>query len=324
MDPLVTRLFARFADRISNKTLNSLYRLIDLYLCLLWLAVKIRWDARTRRVYVVVSLFQAFNAYEAFFRLIRSRCHLSVIVHDAVELKHSYPSFIMSDRDRMLGCAHRLLVHNKYSVEVMQRLGKPIDMFPFPPMRPVVPGMPTGARTERRHFVFVGHLRPEKGVGTLVDCWRRLPNDVRCKGWLTIAGSPAGDTGLDFSELPDSTVLLGFVEEPAFVKLILEADYMVFPYRGGTNSGVYSVASSLGRPSITSRIPVFVQSEFYDESLSFESEPGLTRLIGALIEDDNALKVHQDRVQSIVGHANENFERFFTERSQFFTPATDR
>jgi glycosyltransferase involved in cell wall biosynthesis len=121
-------------------------------------------------------------------------------------------------------------------------------------------------------FLFIGSMRPEKGVDILLQAWElvRSRNDA-CV--LTIAGHvPKGcdyafGDGLD----PRLTVIAEFLDDDRFGRLIGEADCVVLPYTRGTNSAVASSVLAAGRDLIVSDIPMFINNELIPQFSFFKS-----------------------------------------------------
>lgn len=265
----VIRLFGRFTKYIPSGRLRQLYKCLDLYICFAWIIYILRRSEETQRPIVFVQFFQSFHAYKWLFSRIRPYCTLVVTVHDAVELEHSYPAIIMSSRDEILKCAHILLVHGSESINKLSYLGKPIVDIPFPLMTSEVSFKISKVSIGKIvKFLFIGHIRPEKGVDVLIEAWRRIPEEILERATLTIAGTYNQSMGIDFSGLRNCTLMLEYLDDQQFEELIRDCHYVVMPYRGGTNSGVLSIAAAFGRPCITTRIPVFLSSPFNEEQLS--------------------------------------------------------
>ena len=77
--------------------------------------------------------------------------------------------------------ADRLIVHNENSIEDLQTVfgisGDKVRRFPFPIYDSSGMGFPRAdvlAETGQYRFLFIGHLRQEKGVGVLLEAWARF------------------------------------------------------------------------------------------------------------------------------------------------------
>lgn len=315
----VYRLFGRLSLLIGPRALQSLYKWLDLYLCFLRIWISLRRRSRGRRMVVVVSLFQSFRAYKWLFRRLQPLGELVVIVHDAVEHAQSYPAVVMSPRLDILAYAHRLVAHSNDAKRSLERYGLPVSVMPFPPMKPVSSGRQRRLIGDRLRFLFIGHIKPEKGVDRLVRVWRSLPESVLQRCALTIAGSLSAEALPDFGGLKNANIMIGFLGEEEFVGIIEDADCLVFPYTGGTNSGVYSISCSMAKPSIVSSLPVFSESPFYPASLSFDGDDGLTKRILEVVEQPSYLVEMSEAMHAIWRKADADFDAFF-EYNDPFTP----
>tara|TARA_R110002167_G_scaffold3623_4_gene17663 strand:+ start:26427 stop:27119 length:693 start_codon:yes stop_codon:yes gene_type:complete len=191
----------------------------------------------------------------------------------------------MTNRDRLLKYSDVLIVHNEQSEKELNYLNVPLLKMPFPLMVSNFRLDPLQERQSRDkvRFLFIGHIRKEKGVSALIHAWKSLPDDLVSKAELTIAGNNAADDPIDISGLINCVAKIGYISDDEFSELILRSHYVVMPYIGGTNSGVLSVATALRRPSITSKLPIFTESQFYEEELSFSESHSLCDLLGEII-----------------------------------------
>lgn len=280
----VIRIFDHLSRFIPWKFAQQAYKCLDLYVCFAWLAIVIRLRGRKQRLFVFVQFFQSFHAYEWLFRQINRHCTLIVTVHDAVELSHNYPALLMSPRDDIVKHAHILIVHGAESVQKLSYLSKPTFQMPFPLMMDEKGSIASADKAAGIvRFLFIGHIRIEKGIDDLVNVWRNLPEEILKCASLTIAGTYNTNLNIDFSALKNCRLIFDYLDENQFVELISDCHYVVMPYRGGTNSGVLSVATALNRPCITSRIPLFSNSPFFEEQLSFFDLTEFSKLLKTTI-----------------------------------------
>ena len=78
--------------------------------------------------------------------------------------------------------------------------------------------------SKKKKFLYVGHIRSEKGVPLLIEAWRALSVG---NSELTIAGNIVSE-GISKEALdPPDTVRfeLGYVQDLRMVQLMLEADF---------------------------------------------------------------------------------------------------
>jgi glycosyltransferase involved in cell wall biosynthesis len=143
--------------------------------------------------------------------------------------------------------------------------GRPTASHPLPP--PEIGPLPTrdDARVgldlprDRRVALFLGLIRPYKGVDLLLDALARLP---RSSDWfLVVAGEPWGDSEARLRRqvhdlgLGDRVRLaFGWVPEREVPTLLAAADLVVLPYRSGSQSAVAPLAMAAGVPVLSTRV----------------------------------------------------------------------
>jgi glycosyltransferase involved in cell wall biosynthesis len=190
-----------------------------------------------------------------------------LICHDVVPfaLPDQNLDEMIRKRAKFYRLADRLVVHNRNSVEDLLTTfgvqGDRIRQFPFPlfDLSPIQPRdvheVPASTRTR---FLFLGHLRPEKGLDVLLEAWLRL-HAMHPDAELVIAGNLPRGSVYDFKAIERCNVrlVLRFVSDEEYVALIQQSDCVVLPYRRGTNSGVTSTVLALRRCLIVSDIPMF-------------------------------------------------------------------
>ena len=117
----------------------------------------------------------------------------------------------------------------------------------------------TGLPANRRIALFLGLIRPYKGLDLLLQAMAGLPPS---EDWtLVVAGEPWGDLGPQLQRqvaregLGDRVLLrLGWVPEGEVPVLLAAADVVVLPYRRGSQSAVAPMALAHGVPVVTTRV----------------------------------------------------------------------
>ena len=159
-----------------------------------------------------------------------------------------------------------------------------------------------GLSDDERIVLFVGQLRPYKGVDELLDVWpelrRRRPTarlhiaglvDDRDRVWWgRMRGrlEGLGDQGLVWSE--------GFVDDEELPTLFAAAHVLALPYRRILTSGSAILAWGLGRAVVAPRMGCF-QDDFEDPALRLYASGSYDGLIGAL---ERALDTPPERAES--------------------------
>ena len=226
--------------------------------------------ARKRPMAVFYALSSNLTPELIFLLILRAfGVRTYVICHDVVPFvaAHENRTFKNAQRRQFYRFASKLICHNRRSiVELTESYGiasERIEYVPFPIMD--IAGLAKAGGAAPSHeagprFLFIGHVRAEKGVNILVRAWREAqPSMVGAK--LVIAGQvPHGVEICADAENPGLVLIDRYIGEAEYVRLIAEADFVVFPYIAGTNSGVLSNVVSLGKPVIVSDIAMFPES----------------------------------------------------------------
>ena len=149
---------------------------------------------------------------------------------------------------------------------------------PFPVMDPAfldkgIKVLRSPELSEGRRFLFVGHLRREKGIDVLLKAWQRV--QIECPDCsLTVAGNLPNGEILDLTGLNPSKVrVIGrYLSDEEYVQLINDTDCVILPYKRGTNSGIPGTVLVLERGLIVSDIPMFRNNTLIPLASFFASE----------------------------------------------------
>ena len=112
---------------------------------------------------------------------------------------------------------------------------------------------------DRRVALFLGLIRPYKGVDLLLEAAAGLPAG---SDWLiVVAGEPWGDLGGRLEQQADGLDLSGrvrldlrWVPEPQVSTFLAAADVLVLPYRRGSQSAVAPMALAQGVPVLSTAV----------------------------------------------------------------------
>jgi glycosyltransferase involved in cell wall biosynthesis len=141
----------------------------------------------------------------------------------------------------------------------------PVASYPFPPTDVGPMPSPDDARAAlgvpegRRVALFLGLIRPYKGVDLLMEAMARLAPE---EDWLLIvAGEPWGKLGEEITDqvrrlgIGDRVGLrFGWVPEAEVTGLLAAADLVVLPYRSGSQSAVAPLALGAGVPVLCTAV----------------------------------------------------------------------
>lgn len=280
-----TKLFNHFSDLVKNKLLKKVFVFFEMTLNFLYIFLKLLLEINLEKK-IIVSLYQPFITYKFLFFLLKyTNTKICITVHDLIPLKSNYPKFILCDQDSLLKSADMFIVHNEHSRKGLAKYNKNIYYFRFP-LLILKPSIPKAKAKCRISILFVGNLRREKGIETLISAWKLFTQENNY-AHLTIAGSNGHRLKFDFTGLKNFTYVDEYLSDQKYADLIEECDYGILPYTGGTNSGVLSTFASLNKPVITSDILLFRDSEFSLNELKFETSnsKSLAKLLGDLMID---------------------------------------
>ena len=167
----------------------------------------------------------------------------------------------------VLNRCEALFTHAMYLEDRLTELGygQPMASHPLPMTEPrPLPDRnearrAVGEEGERRIALFLGLIRPYKGVDLLLEAVAQLPAD---SDWtLIVAGEAWGDLGADIERRAREKDLanrvrmrLGWVPEGEVPALLAAADLVVLPYRAGSQSAVAPMALAAGVPVLSTRV----------------------------------------------------------------------
>jgi glycosyltransferase involved in cell wall biosynthesis len=202
---------------------------------------------------------------------------------------------------RVLGASQALFTHAR---ALAAGLGdafpsKPVGFAKLPAVGRMTPPDAAASRAalglpdHRRVALFVGLIRPYKGVDLLVEAAAELPPD---SDWLVvIAGEPWGGLGDRLRRQVESLGLgdrvrldLRWIPESELSGLLAAADLAVLPYRRGSQSAVAPMALAHGTPVLTTAVggvPEIVRNDVNGVVVEPGSPAALAAALQALDRD---------------------------------------
>jgi glycosyltransferase involved in cell wall biosynthesis len=116
-----------------------------------------------------------------------------------------------------------------------------------------------GFPLDRKIALFLGLIRPYKGVDLMIDALARQPGG---SGWmLVVAGEPWGELGSAIEEQvrhlgaePRIQLRLGWLPETEIPRYLAASDLVVLPYRSASQSAVAPLALAAGIPVLSTRV----------------------------------------------------------------------
>ena len=255
--------------------LRNPIRYIELIYALFVIYIKI---LRRKPQIVNYSFIGVFTPVLLFLKLIKktTKCKLILTCHDVMPFANNYQTLSKQEkmRKKAFQMADYLLTHNQNSAkELHHSFGIPTQKIlrhSFPIMDMNILFHQHAATDNKCDFLFLGHLRKEKGVEVLMEAWK-LFHDKHPDAQLCVAGH--APFGFDTAPYKDMNILfkLQFLSDEQYYSLASSAKCIVLPYIKGTNSGVVSTLVTLGKCVITSDLEMFQSNPLLDKNLMFES-----------------------------------------------------
>lgn len=293
------RLFDFISSKVPFSFLKKVSKYFEMWFSFLIITTYLTFFVKGKKL-VLISLYQTFNTYLVLVKLLRlSGIEVAIIVHDLIPLHSNYPKIVMAKQENILRNSNYLIVHNNHSKSGLIHYNILIYQFRFPLLKPYnFKPKPINSRSLK--FLFLGHVRKEKGIDLLLDAWKmvsKMGHDIE----LTIAGKGPKDIDLEISELQSIKRINKYLSDTDYFNLIHQCDYGVLPYTGGTNSGVLSTFTTLSKPVITSNILLFRESKLTTHELEFEagSAESLAIILNKLILDKDRSKQLKKNVNKI-------------------------
>lgn len=186
------------------------------------------------------------------------RARIVLTVHDP-QLHEGEDSLLF----RLLDSVNRIRVHGYVLLNETQREGFIARRQLDPDAVTVIPlgvfdDLPQSSAAQntdsRRDLLFIGRIRPYKGIGVLLRAFRDAKIDPSIR--LVIAGDGAfsAEESALLREVAhrDVRVINRWLEPEEIPELVAQARFVVLPYTSATQSGIVPLSSAFGVPAIAS------------------------------------------------------------------------
>ncbi|MBQ9204156.1 MAG: glycosyltransferase family 4 protein [Prevotella sp.] len=272
------KVFFKWTEMGHGKKLGALrnpIRYIELLYALTVIYIHI---FRHKPEIVNYSLIGVFAPVLFFLKLIKktTRCKLILTCHDVMPFENTVQSVTKQEQMRKEGfdLADYLLVHNQNSANELKKSfhiqPEKIRCHPFPIMDMRKIYHQQSAAQKKYDFLFMGHLRKEKGIQILLEAWQLFHHN-HPDATLCIAGfAPFGFDKSKYSGL-NINFILQFLSDEEYFELGNTAHCVILPYTKGTNSGVVSTLITLNGNIITSDLDMFRSNSLLSPELMFEN-----------------------------------------------------
>ena len=156
---------------------------------------------------------------------------------------------------------------------------------------------PKNFETKKFDYLFVGWIRPEKGVDILLDAWMKYKQKINNKK-LIIAGKISSFNQLKYnlSELESNNIIFKneYIDDQYMAELMSLSKYLVLPYKQGTNSGFPLIAIQNGCIPLVSNIDMFTEMNYLSKRCYFE-----VNNIESLVEKFNQLEQKEIKIDKL-------------------------
>jgi glycosyltransferase involved in cell wall biosynthesis len=237
-----------------------------------------------------------FTAWLRLMRLLGMR--LVWTAHNVLPLAPVFADDLRARR-RLVAACDLVIAHSQATLKELAAHGmvpRRAAVIPHGPFtQPAAPELvrTPGEGQQARQFLFLGKIRPYKGVDTLLEAFAALPGEL--DAYLTVAGECADQalaaqlTGLAARSPGRVTLRLEWVSDQEASRLLQQADVVVLPYRHITTSGSGMLALGHGRPLVVPDLPGL--AELPDDAVTRYdgTAQGLGRALAGIIAADAAV-----------------------------------
>lgn len=306
------KIFFKFTDlghSVVKGKIRLVLRLFELIFALTYVYICILVE---RPQVVNFSLIGHMFPIPQFLRMVRmtTKCKIILTCHDVIpfQVGHQSAESQMNARHKLLQLGEYLLVHNLNSQKEL------VEYFEVDPPKIIMHGFPimdlrklmsNHAKVEKTiDFLFIGHLRKEKGIEVLLEAWVAFHKIVP-EAKLVIAGN--APFGLDITKYDNLNIEfhLHFLSDAEYCNYVESSRYVILPYTRGTNSGIISTVLSLGTKVITSDISMFQNNPLVSKADMFKT--GDSKSLSELLEYKYKL-VDVDHSEETLAEYRKKFE----------------
>lgn len=187
-------------------------------------------------------------------------CH-NLYDHDVTILGQKIPDKVLRiTSERLLKVADGYLVHSsidaQHLTKVIGKFNKPIITRSLP--SPTGLPKPTNKKVinKKLELLFIGFIRPYKGVDILIEAYSKLSQVDRDRIHLNIVGETWGNKDQLINQLDQLNIShnLTYVSTQEMVNYVNKSDLVVLPYKSASASAVIPLAYHLNKPVIATKV----------------------------------------------------------------------
>jgi glycosyltransferase involved in cell wall biosynthesis len=282
------RIFFRYSDLAAGNVLRNFnffrlcVRAIEYCLATLEIYYFIKKSRSSILIYAL-SRNTIFDDLAIFLYKKICRCKVIIIAHDVFPFgtNSKFYAKILQRRFKLFSLADELIVHSNGAKKSLEHFFSnssiKIHNFPFPIFNLkdfLIEGQFFNNLVDKDYFLFIGHIREEKGIDLLLDSWS---NSIE-HHYLVIAGLWPKELYRKYESIirENRSIILinNYLEDCDMVNLIRGSKCVVLPYKFGTNSGILSMCIGLGKHVLVSNILMFKDYfDYYNISVFNLKEP---------------------------------------------------
>lgn len=209
-----------------------------------------------------------------FLKIVKlvSDARIVVTCHDVLPFGwNGCNSTEMKNRKKVFDFVDYLLVHNKSSKTTLVKYFNVEEnkiLYHRFPIQDLLKLHDIKNNEKVYDFLFIGHLREEKGIKFLLEVWREF-HSVCNNATLCIAGRNISNINIDNYNNLNIFFKCYYIDDVEFVELVNSSKCVILPYLKGTNSGIASDVLSLGANIVTSDLPMFKENPLVDDDDMF-------------------------------------------------------
>lgn len=243
-------------------------------------------------------------------RFIKAGGSLIWTIHNSLSHEAPYPDLENQLRAEIATLASAIHVHSPKVPELLA------DSCPLPKEKlcigahgtfseayPKGPGLQAareklGIEPSKRVLLFLGQIRPYKGIMELVTTFKKLPPEIAATSVLIIAGQPVNLTPDELSQMKADNILLDLRRIPDSELGIYcdAADFMVLPYKNILTSGAAFLALGFNLPVLAPEIGILPEIILNNKN-GFTWKPDIKEGLFATLV--NALSMKSDDIKKL-------------------------
>ncbi len=231
-----------------------------------------------------------------------------IIAHDVIPFIFSYEDLEKKIKNRLkfFNFADRIIVHNDNSIYDLHNVLKISKLkihkikFPVFDLNYLNKNEQNEFSLPKDYFLFIGHLREEKGIDILLKAWDKY--SLVSNNNLVIAGKIPRGSRLTKNDFDKKNLIFinEYIDDYDFRNLIDNAKSIILPYKRATNSGILFSVISRKKNLILSDIDLFRDNPLVNKRFLFkngDSEDLVKKLILISKMEEEEVKFYEKKIE---------------------------